>query len=263
MGKITVCGIHFDNLNTEEAVHEVLRKDTPAQTVTTPNALMAEACAAHPEYLKLINSASVILPDGAGILSAAKRQGTPLRTRVPGIEFGERLLAEAAKRGERVFLLGGRDGVAPAAAKNLCRRYPGLQICGCFWGFFRREGEENRRVLGIINAVRPTVLLVCFGFPAQEQWIRDNIGFLPSVRVAAGLGGSLDVWAGEVRRAPAPFRAVRMEWAWRMLRQPKRIKQLPRLFRFRSYSRKSGKAYRKMHTESEIQTETVDQMSQK
>lgn len=238
MSKITVCGIRFDNLDPDEAVRHALREGYGAQTVVTPNALIAEACSRDPEYRRLVNSASIVLPDGEGILSAARRQGTPLRARVAGIDFGERLLSECARRGERVFLLGGRDGVAPAAARNLCRRYPGLCICGCFWGYFDRYGEENRRLLGIINSCRPTVLLVCFGFPIQEQWIRENIGFLPSVRVAAGLGGSLDVWAGRVRRAPAAVRAMRMEWAWRMMREPRRFRNLPALLRFRSVSRK-------------------------
>lgn len=246
MAKVTVCGIRYDNLNLDEAIRRVLRDDCEAQTVVSPNALVAEACASNPEYRRLINSASLVLPDGVGVVSAARRQGTPLRARVCAIDFGERLLAEAAKRGDRVFLLGGRDGVAPAAAENLKKKFPGLCVCGCFWGYFDRHGEENRRLLGIINSCKPSILLVCFGFPIQEQWIRENIGFLPSVRIAAGLGGSFDVWAGRVKRAPAPVRAVRMEWAWRMLREPGRVRQLPALFRFRAVSRKpltdSGKS---------------------
>lgn len=252
MAKVTVCGIRFDDLNADEAVRRVLRDDCEAQTVVTPNALIAEACASNPAYRRLVNSASLVLPEGVGIASAARRQGTPLRGRVAGIDFGERLLAEAAKRGERVFLLGGRDGVAPAAAENLKKKFPGLCVCGCFWGYFDRHGEENRRLLGIINACKPSILLVCFGFPIQEEWIRENVGFLPSVRVAAGLGGSLDVWAGRVRRAPAAVRAVRMEWAWRMLQKPGRVRQLPALFRFRAISRKAATNSAKTHTESKI-----------
>ena len=210
MGKITVSGIRFDNLSMEEAVKRALRDDGEPQMVVTPNALMAQACANDPSLCRLINSASLVLPDGAGIISAARRQGTPMIARIAGIDFAERLLAEAAGRGERVFLLGGGDGVAPAAAKNLQKKFPGLCICGCFWGYFDRHGEENRRLLGIINSCKPTILLVCFGFPIQEEWIRQNIGFLPSVRIAAGLGGSLDVWAGRVRRAGSPLRTGRV-----------------------------------------------------
>lgn len=241
MGKVTVMGIQFDNVTMEEAVRRSLRNNGEAQTVVTPNALIAQACADDPSLYPLVNSASLVLPDGAGILSAAKRSGTPLIGRVAGIDFAERLLAEAAKRGERVFLLGGGEGVAPAAAKNLQKKFPGLCICGCFWGYFDRHGEENRRLLSILNSCKPSILLVCFGFPIQEKWIRENIGFLPSVRVAAGLGGSLDIWAGRVRRAPRVFRAVRMEWAWRMMKEPRRLRQIPTLFRFRAASRREGK----------------------
>lgn len=240
MGKVTVFGIQFDNLSMDEAVRRALRDHGEVQTVVTPNALIADACARDPSLCRLVNSASLVLPDGAGILSAARRQGTPLRERVAGIDFAERLLAVAAERGERVFLLGGGDGVAPAAAKNLQKKFPGLCICGCFWGYFDRHGEENRRLLGIINSCKPSILLVCFGFPIQEQWIRENVGFLPSVRVAAGLGGSLDVWAGRVRRAPGLVRAANMEWAWRMVTQPRRLRRLPALVRFRFSGKKAA-----------------------
>lgn len=239
MGKVTVFGIQFDNLSMDEAVRRALRDHGEPQTVVTPNALIADACARDPSLCRLVNSASLVLPDGAGILSAARRQGTPLRERVAGIDFAERLLAVAAERGERVFLLGGGDGVAPAAAKNLQKKFPGLCICGCFWGYFNRHGEENRRLLGIINSCKPSILLVCFGFPVQEQWIRENIGFLPSVRIAAGLGGSLDVWAGRVRRAPEFVRSANMEWAWRMVTEPRRLRNLPALIRFRFAGKKT------------------------
>lgn len=221
----------FDNLTTAEAVREAMRGEEACR-VYTPNALMLRACAENPAYVELLNSASMVLPDGSGVLLAAKRQGTPLRERVAGISFGEALLSEAARRGDRVFLLGGRDGVAPRAAERLQKRYSGLVICGTYWGYFEKDGEENRRVLGMIRACRPEILLVCFGFPIQEIWIRENLPRLPSVRVAAGLGGSLDVWAGDVRRAPVFVQRRGLEWAWRMVAEPKRLTQLPEILRF-------------------------------
>jgi len=174
----------------------------------------------------------MILPDGAGVVMVARRCGTPLRGRVAGIEFGERLMEAAARRGDRVFLLGGEDGIAPRAAETLCARHSGLRICGCYWGYFDKQGDENRRVLGMIRACRPDILLVCFGFPLQEQWIHENLSFLPSVRIVAGLGGSLDVWAGKARRAPIGWQHIGMEWAWRMMREPERFRHLPALLRF-------------------------------
>jgi N-acetylglucosaminyldiphosphoundecaprenol N-acetyl-beta-D-mannosaminyltransferase len=230
--KITVGGVAFDNLTLSEAVREAMRGNGEACRVYTPNALMLRACTENPKYTELLNSASLVLPDGAGVLLAARRQGTPLRERVAGISFGEALLCEAARGDDRVFLLGGKEGVAPRAAENLQKRYPGLNICGAYWGYFEKEGEENRRVLGMIKACRPDILLVCFGFPVQEVWIRENLPYLPSVRIAAGLGGSLDVWAGDVRRAPVFVQRRGLEWAWRMAAEPKRLAQLPQIFRF-------------------------------
>ena len=229
--KITVCGVAFDDLTLEEAVKRAMGGGETC-TVCTPNALMLEACREHPQYTELLNSASLVLADGAGVLAAAKRQGTPLCRRIAGIDFGEALLREAAVRGDRVFFLGGADGVAPQAAEKMIKKHPNLHVCGAFWGYFEKEGDENRRVLGMIRACRPDILLVCFGFPMQEYWIRDNLPLLPSVRVAAGLGGSLDVWAGRVRRAPVFLQNSGLEWAWRMAADPKRIKQLPHMFRF-------------------------------
>ena len=233
--KITVGGVAFDNLTLAEAVKTVMRGGETFR-VYTPNALMLEACREHPQYVDLLNSASLVLADGAGVLAAAKRQGTPLRQRIAGIDFGEALLREASLRGDRVFLLGGADGVAPLAAQNMQKKYPDLHMCGAYGGYFEKDGDENLRVLGMIRACRPDVLIVCFGFPAQEFWIRDNTHLLPSVRVAAGLGGSLDVWAGKVRRAPHLLQRSGLEWAWRMAAQPQRLKQLPSMLRFAKFA---------------------------
>ena len=230
--KITVGGVGFDNLTMTEAVKAVMRGGEEVWRICTPNALMLEACNRNPQYRELLNSASMVLADGAGVVAAAKRQGTPLRERIAGIDFGESLLREAAKSGDRVFLLGGADGVAAKAAENMQKKYPELKICGVYWGYFEKGGDENRRVLGMIRACRPDILMVCFGFPMQEYWMRDNLSMLPSVRVAVGLGGSLDVWAGRVRRAPKAVQRCGMEWAWRMTAEPKRLKQLPQMMRF-------------------------------
>lgn len=162
---------------------------------------------------------------------AARRQRTPLCERIAGIEFGERLMSEAASRGLRVFLLGGGDGVAQEAALRLQRRYAGLRICGSCWGYFEKDGDEDRRVVSYIRACRPDILLVCFGFPMQERWIGEHMQLFDGIRVVAGLGGALDVWSGRAHRAPAPFSRMGLEWAWRMAHQPRRLKHLPAIVR--------------------------------
>ena len=238
MDQITLCGVRIHDLTREQALAEALRERPAPCVVVTPNALMLERCRRTPHYAALLNRATLSLPDGSGVLRAARRCGTPLRERIPGIEFGEALLQAAAERGERVFLLGGAPGVATRAAQQLIQRYPGLAICGTHHGYFAKEGKENRRVIEVVQRAAPEILFVCFGFPLQEEWMEQNLEQLPSLRLAAGLGGSLDVWAGDLRRAPSFLGNLGLEWAWRMLWEPKRWKQFPLLLRFALHSGK-------------------------
>jgi len=207
--------------------------------VVTPNAVMLEKCRKDPGKADMLNRASLSLADGIGIKWAARRQGTPLCARIAGIDFGADLLSYAARNGLRVFLLGGEDGVAEAAANRLIKCYPGLCVCGTYWGFFERFGEDDHRLISVLRATRPDILFVCMGFPRQEEWITDHLDQLSDVRVIAGLGGSLDVWSGHIRRAPRPLSRLGLEWAWRIALEPKkRLSQLPLLFRFALFGHK-------------------------
>ena len=231
MKQIRIYNVKIDPVTRDEAVDFALTARGEPCWVVTPNAVMLDACRRDRESAELLNAASLSLADGAGVLLAARRQGTPLPCRVAGIEFGEQLLRASAERGLRVFLLGGGEGVAEKAAENLCARYPDLCICGSYWGYFDKDGEEDMRVIGLIRAACPDILFVCFGFPIQEKWIKAHLQLLRGVRVVAGLGGSLDVWAGKSRRAPALVSRMGMEWAWRMVLEPKRLKNLPAIVR--------------------------------
>ena len=230
MARIWIGGVKIDNITKDMAVERALAEGE-SNVVFTPNAVMLDACRRDRSLAALLEHASVSLPDGVGVLWAARRQGTPLFERVAGIDFGEALLARAAKERLRVFLLGGGDGVALKAARNLKARYAGLCVCGTHWGYFDKTGEENRRVLTRIRESRADVLLVCFGFPMQERWIVDNLHNLTTLRTVAALGGSLDVWAGKAKRAPEAVSRMGMEWAWRMAHEPHRLKNLPALVR--------------------------------
>ncbi len=229
--KIELFGVKIDNVTLREAVDLALQEEGVPCWVVTPNAVMLDACRKNKEQAKLLNRARLSLPDGRGVLLLARRQGTPLCERVAGIDFAEALLARASKKGLRVFLLGGAHGVAEAAAERLCKKYSTLCVCGTHHGYFDDRGEEGRAVLEHILKCRPDLLFVCMGFPRQEEWIFGHLDTLTDVLVAVGLGGSLDVWAGQVRRAPCFLSEMGLEWAWRMLLQPKRLRQLPALFR--------------------------------
>lgn len=232
MQTIQLHGVSIHNTTLPEAVNYALSGEHSPCWVVTPNAVMLDACRREPQNAVLLSQADLAIPDGAGVLLAAKRQGTPLSCRVAGIEFGEALLGRAAEQGLRVFLLGGGEGVADEAAIRLRERYPALCICGTCWGYFDKSGEEDRRISAYVRSCRPDILFVCFGFPLQERWIEEHLHLLDGVRVVAGLGGSLDVWSGHLRRAPKSLSRMGMEWAWRMVQEPKRLRQLPAILRF-------------------------------
>lgn len=200
--------------------------------VFTPNATIAAACCSDPALYRTIAQGDLLLPDGAGIVMASKRAHTPLPCRLPGIEAGEMVLALAAQRGNAVYFLGGAPGVAEGAAAHWKERFPSLRVAGTSHGYFDLQGKQNERILAKIAAGDATVVLVCMGFPRQEQWILQNRARLPSVRLWMGLGGSFDVWSGRLRRAPAAFRQMHLEWMWRCLREPSRFAALPPMVRF-------------------------------
>ena len=232
MEGIEICGVRVDLIGREAAVRKALEDVGESCVVFTPNALMLERCRRDAALPPLFSHASLSLPDGVGVLWAARRRGKHIPMRVAGIEFGEALVREAARLGLRVFFLGGKEGIAARAAENMKRKYPSLCVAGTHWGYFDMQGEENRRVLEQIRMGRTDILFVCFGFPLQERWITENRGALTAVRVIAALGGSLDVWSGTLSRAPRLLRGLGLEWAWRMAREPRRLKDCGALLRF-------------------------------
>ncbi len=198
-------------------------------TIVTPNPIMIERAVRDRKFRAVLNDATIRLADGVGIVLAARLAGTSL-TRIPGIEMAETLLACAARYGYRVYLLGGKPGVAKEAAARLRTRLPGLCICGVRDGYF--SAAEAERVTADIAAAHPDFLFVCLGSPKQENWIAENQSRLPGVRLFMALGGSLDVWSGRLERAPALLRAAGLEWLWRMAHEPRRLRELPLIVAF-------------------------------
>ncbi len=236
--KINIRGVYFDNVTPEEASARVngalAAKKTEGRvfSVYTPNPEIVQLCIENNEFYDVINSASMVVPDGIGVIKAAKILKTPLKSRVPGIEIGERALCECAEKGYRVFFLGGKPGIAEEAAKKKSEQYPSLNFCGTADGYFKKEGEENEAMLKRINDAAPDLLFVCLGVPAQEKWIKENGPLLTSVKVCLALGGSLDVYSGNVRRAPKLFIKLNLEWFYRLLKEPRRIGRMMKLPKF-------------------------------
>ncbi len=231
---VNVRGVFVDNVNLEEALLrvDVFMEEAQLHMVVTPNAEIVQMCIEDADMMALINKADLVIPDGAGVVLASKTLGTPLKAKTPGCELGERIAATAAMKGRRIYFLGGKPDVAALAAKKLREKYPDFAPVGMHDGYFQKTGEENDRVIAEINEAAPDILFVCLGVPAQERWIDANRDRLPTVRVALGLGGSLDSYAGTVKCAPKLFIDLGLEWFYRLIKQPSRIGRMMKLPKF-------------------------------
>lgn len=224
--KQEILGVNFDNLTREEAARAGARllEEDRFHYVVTPNPEFLLAAEKDPDFRRVLNSADLALPDGIGVVYSAKIMGRPLKARVPGIEFAEDMLACLDERGGRLFLLGARPGVAEKAGENILARYPNITLCGTQDGYFRDE----ETVLLKVAAARPDLLFVCLGAPKQEKWMA-RWGRHTGARLAIGLGGVLDVFAGNVERAPESWQKLGLEWAYRLKKEPQRAGRMARL----------------------------------
>ena len=227
--RIDVMGVGFDSLTIDEAVAraKTLMEERRAAYVVTPNPEIVMACRENPEAMQAVQQADLVLPDGIGVIYGARILGTPLKEKLPGIDFIQALMSDMAREGKSVFLLGAKPGVAETAAERLRERYPGLCIVGTQDGYFR----DSAPVVEAVNAARPDLLLVCLGAPKQELWMQRFQEQL-QVGLMAGLGGSLDVFAGNVKRAPKAFQKLGLEWFYRLLKEPRRIGRMMKLPKF-------------------------------
>ncbi|MCL2201130.1 MAG: WecB/TagA/CpsF family glycosyltransferase [Oscillospiraceae bacterium] len=219
--RVNVLGIGFDNLSLEQSATLAFDKITSKEKTyaVTPNPEIVWLSRRNEALRSAINSAGLVLPDGIGVIYGAKILGTPLsHGRVPGIDFAAALFCKMAKAGLSVFLMGAKPGVAATAGENLAKTYPGLIIAGTADGYF----TDSAPIIEKINSSRPDLLLVCLGAPKQELWMAENLEKL-DVPLCAGLGGSLDVFAGNVKRAPVFFQKAGLEWLYRIFKEPKRL----------------------------------------
>ena len=221
-----VLGVGFDNLTLEEAARAGadLVESEGFHYAVTPNPEFLLSTRKDPEFKQALLAADLVLADGVGVIYSAKILGRPLKGKVPGIDFAQRLLAWMAEHGKRLFLLGAKPGVAELAAANLKSSYPGLIVCGTHDGYFK----EDAPVVEAIRSSAADVVFVCLGAPKQEFWMVRN-GPATGAHLMIGLGGSLDVFAGVVERAPKAFQKLGLEWLYRLMKEPKRIGRMIKL----------------------------------
>ena len=224
-------GVQFDNVTMQQALEmaQTLLERPGADYCVTPNAEIVYEAMHDAAFAQIINGAALVLPDGAGVVKAARILGTPLQQKVAGIDFAAALLDVLAAQGKRLYLLGSKPGVAEQAARKMREAHPQLQICGTADGYFKPEEEDA--VVEKINAAAADVLFVCLGAPKQERFMQRHQAQL-QVSFMIGLGGSLDGFAGNVRRAPAWMIRLQLEWLYRLCKEPKRLGRMMRLPKF-------------------------------
>lgn len=224
--RIDILGVGFDNVTMEEAVAQgvELLQSEGAHYVVTPNPEIVEACLENETAKQAVNGADLVLPDGIGIIYGARMLKTPLKARVPGIEFGTAMLEYCSKNGLPVFFLGAKPGVAEQAADHLRQRFDGLIVAGTQDGYFKDDAAaaETIRQSGAAMA------FICLGAPKQELFMA-RYGEATGARLLVGLGGSLDVFAGVANRAPEFFVDHNLEWFYRLIKNPWRIGRMMKL----------------------------------
>ncbi len=224
---VDVLGAKIANATIDEIVDFLAERirEKKNTVVYTPNSEIIEQFRKEEALLTLLNSADVLTADGIGVVYGAKLLGTPIKGRAAGYDIACKLLEVGAKEGFRFFLFGSKEEVCHLAKENLLKKYPGIQIVGTQNGYFKEPVGE------IIAEANPDVVFVCLGAKKQEQWIYDN-KHLFSGTTFLGIGGSMDVFAGVVKRAPDIFIKLNLEWFYRLLKQPSRFVRMLALPRF-------------------------------
>ncbi len=229
--KVEIVGVEIDKVNMDEAagmLAEYLGMDM-CSMVFTPNSEILLDAVKDREFEGILNSGQLVVPDGIGVVIASRFYGAPVKERVAGYDLMIRLMETADSQGRSIYLLGGKEGVAEEAAIKLTESYSGLKIAGIRNGYF--ESDEEKKIIEDINSRKVDILLVALGAPKQERFIYNHKEEL-KVKIAMGVGGSLDILAGRTKRAPVFYQKAGLEWFYRLIKEPKRFMRIMRLPKF-------------------------------
>lgn len=228
---VSILGVEFYPVTKSGAFRSLdwmlSRDDGRTRLVITANPIMVITAQQDPQFMEIMEKADLLVPDGVGVLWAARKKGVSLPERVTGVDLTEYLLER--RPAPRLYLLGGRPGIAERAYRNIEKKTPGARICGTHHGYF--SPQEEPHVVEAVRAARPDVVLVGMGTPRQEKFIFANRGRL-GAKVAIGVGGVLDILAGESKRAPEVFQRAGLEWLYRLVTEPKRLRSDLKLIEF-------------------------------
>lgn len=223
-----ILGVPFVNISPSEAVDRVVSylNGNGKSMIFTPNPEMVMEARKNKEFMEILNSSTMNVPDGIGIIYGSKFTQNPIKERVAGYDLMLGVFDKMKDMGKTAYFFGGAPGIADRAKVVIEERFPGLKIVGTANGYFDKERE--REIIAEINMLKPDLLLVGIGFPKQEKWIYEHIKGL-NIKAAAGVGGSFDGWCGNVPRAPKFFIDNNIEWFYRLIKQPSRIGRMMQL----------------------------------
>lgn len=229
--KVEILGVPVASLTMREAVEQVEHwmDERRGALIATANAEMIMNATRDEELLEILRAADLVVPDGAGTVWAAHHLGHSMPERVAGYDLTQELLKRAPEKHRRVFFFGSAPGVAEKARQKAEALYPGIQVVGVRNGYFN-EAEEPE-IIREIREAEPDLLLAALGVPKQEKWLKKHKKEL-GVPVSIGVGGTLDVMAGTVKRAPLWMQKAKLEWLFRGILQPKRAGRLLALPKF-------------------------------
>lgn len=228
---IDILSIPIGNVSMEDARNLAFTyiDEGRAASIATANAEMVMRAQSDEELAEILQHADLVVPDGAGVLWAAEQQGEKFKERVTGVDLACSLLQEAAARQTAVYLFGGAPGIARKAAENIQQKVGRLHVVGTHSGFF--NDDEEREIIEEIRTKQTRILLVALGVPKQEKWIHEHLYELGPC-VCMGVGGTLDVLAGKAGRAPEWMQKHRLEWLYRLFKEPTRWKRMLALPKF-------------------------------
>lgn len=243
MDKVNILGVNVDTVTISQAADKIMEffNEDRIHTVFTPNSEIIMAAYRDPEFCEMLNNSDLLTADGIGVVYASRILKKPINERAAGYDIARKVLEKLNYTNHKLFLFGGKPGVADEAAANLKKEYPELNIVGTRNGYFSADDEVD--IVNEINASGADIVFVCLGAPKQEKWINAHKDEL-KVRVAMGIGGSLDVFAGRVERAPDFWCKIGMEWFYRLVKEPWRIGRMMDLPKFAATVITKGKKYK-------------------
>lgn len=228
MEKVNILGVKVDMVTIPEAADKIMEflNEDGMHEVYTPNSEIIMVAYKDQEFADILNKASLLTADGIGVVYASRILKKPIKERAAGYDIACKVLEKINYTDHSLFLFGGKPGVAETAEKNLKAKYPGLKIAGTRNGYFKPEDEPE--IVKQINESGADLIFVCLGAPKQEKWINAHRDELKT-KVAMGIGGSLDVFAGTAERAPEFFCKTGLEWFYRLCKEPWRAGRMAQL----------------------------------